>query len=290
VDSYAQIQQWIDFGDKNRAINETAMNKTSSRSHTVFTIELVKITSLGDKKSRMSSEINLVDLAGSEKTSQAQTSGDRLAEGTAINLSLTALGNVITALAKNSGSGKKVVVPYRDSVLTRMLQEALGGNSSTIMVCAIRPGINYYEETLNTLKYADRAKQIKNAPVVNENPQDKLIRELKEENDRLKAQIANMQANTANGAVSDDVQAQVKRNEDKLNKIENFKVLETTQAAMNKRIISAMQTEESKNRMNPQLVNLTEDEQSNRKDVEDLTSPATCLVGRRNKSDPSKDP
>lgn len=290
MDSYAQIQQWIDFGDKNRAINETAMNKTSSRSHTVFTIELVKITSLGDKKSRMSSEINLVDLAGSEKTSQAQTSGDRLAEGTAINLSLTALGNVITALAKNSGSGKKVVVPYRDSVLTRMLQEALGGNSSTIMVCAIRPGINYYEETLNTLKYADRAKQIKNAPVVNENPQDKLIRELKEENDRLKAQIANMQANTANGAVSDDVQAQVKRNEDKLNKIENFKVLETTQAAMNKRIISAMQTEESKNRMNPQLVNLTEDEQSNRKDVEDLTSPATCLVGRRNKSDPSKDP
>jgi hypothetical protein len=290
VDSYAQIQQWIDFGDKNRAINETAMNKTSSRSHTVFTIELVKITSLGDKKSRMSSEINLVDLAGSEKTSQAQTSGDRLAEGTAINLSLTALGNVITALAKNSGSGKKVVVPYRDSVLTRMLQEALGGNSSTIMVCAIRPGINYYEETLNTLKYADRAKQIKNAPVVNENPQDKLIRELKEENDRLKAQIANMQSNTANGAVSDDVQAQVKRNEDKLNKIENFKVLETTQAAMNKRIISAMQTEESKNRMNPQLVNLTEDEQSNRKDVEDLTSPATCLVGRRNKSDPSKDP
>ena len=130
----------------------------------------------------------------------------------------------------------------------------------------------------------------KGGMVPEETPMVCALRELKEENDRLKAQIANMQANTANVAVSDDVQAQVKRNEDKLNKIENFKVLETTQAAMNKRIISAMQTEESKNRMNPQLVNLTEDEQSNRKDVEDLTSPATCLVGRRNKSDPSKDP
>ena len=83
---------------------------------------------------------------------------------------LSALGNVITALAKNceAKSGKKVVVPYRDSALTRMLQEALGGNSSTIMCCAIRPGCNYYEETLNTLKYADRAKQIKNAPTINE--------------------------------------------------------------------------------------------------------------------------
>jgi hypothetical protein len=146
------------------------MNKTSSRSHTVFTIEIVKVTTFQGKKSQVTSEINLVDLAGSEKTSQAKTSGDRLAEGNAINLSLSALGNVITALAKNSNSQTKVVVPYRDSVLTRMLQEALGGNSSTIMVCAIRPGINYYEETLNTLKYADRAKQIKNAPKVNESP------------------------------------------------------------------------------------------------------------------------
>lgn len=132
----------------------------------------------------------MVDLAGSEKTSQAKTSGDRLAEGNAINLSLSSLGNVITALAKNSQGGAKVVVPYRDSTLTRMLSEALGGNSSTIMVCAIRPGINYYEETLNTLKYADRAKQIKNAPKINESPQDKLIRELREENAKLKAQLA----------------------------------------------------------------------------------------------------
>jgi len=141
-------------------------------------------------------------LAGSEKQSQAQTSGDRLAEGNAINSSLSALGNVITALAKKSNGDKKIVIPYRDSVLTRMLQEALGGNSSTIMVCAIRPGINYYEETLNTLKYADRAKQIKNKPVVNESPQDKLIRELKEENDKLKAELARLQAGGAKSAAA----------------------------------------------------------------------------------------
>jgi hypothetical protein len=97
------------------------MNKTSSRSHTVFTIELIKITDFEGKKSQTTSEINLVDLAGSEKTSQAKTSGDRLAEGNAINLSLSSLGNVITALAKNSQGGAKVVVPYRDSTLTRML-------------------------------------------------------------------------------------------------------------------------------------------------------------------------
>jgi len=83
-------------------------------------------------------------------------------------------------------------VPYRDSVLTRMLSQALGGNSSTIMVCAIRPGINYYDETLNTLKYADRAKQIKNAPKVNENPQDKMIRDLQAENEKLKQMLAQM--------------------------------------------------------------------------------------------------
>jgi hypothetical protein len=103
-----------------------------------------------------------------------------LKEGNAINMSLTALGNVISALADISTGKSKAGshIPYRDSTLTRMLQQALGGNSSTIMVCAIRPGHPYYEETLNTLKYADRAKKIKNKPTVNESAADKLIREL----------------------------------------------------------------------------------------------------------------
>lgn len=143
---------------------------------------------MGGKEGRLKSMINIVDLAGSEKSNQAGTTGDRLAEGNAINKSLSCLGNVIEVLADHSmGKNKQRVVPYRDSALTRMLQDALGGNSSTIMVCAIRPGNTYYEETLNTLKYADRAKKIKNKPTVNEDPQAKLIRELQEENQKLKA-------------------------------------------------------------------------------------------------------
>jgi len=145
---------------------------------------------MGGKEGSTKSAINIVDLAGSEKTSQAGTSGDRLAEGNAINKSLSCLGNVIEVLADHSqGKNLKAVVPFRDSKLTMMLKDALGGNSSTIMVAAIRPGHTYYEETLATLRYADRAKKIKNKPTINEDPQQKLIRELQEENARLKAQL-----------------------------------------------------------------------------------------------------
>ena len=110
-----------------------------------------------------------------------------IALGAAINKSLSALGNVITALADNSsGNKKKAKVPYRDSVLTKLLQNALGGNSKTIMIAAVSPADINYDESLSTLRYADRAKKIKNKAEVNENPVDKLIRELREENERLK--------------------------------------------------------------------------------------------------------
>jgi|LakMenE01Jun11ns_1017448.scaffolds.fasta_scaffold9406693_1 hypothetical protein len=148
------------------------MNATSSRAHTITTIELSKITNVGGKKATTTSLINLVDLAGSEKQSQAKTEGKLLDEGIAINSSLTALGNVIEALADlATGKAKPgAVIPYRDSVLTQILKQALGGNSSTIMVAAIRPGHTYYDETINTLRYADRAKKIKNKPTINESP------------------------------------------------------------------------------------------------------------------------
>jgi len=132
----------------------------------------------------------LIDLAGSEKAGQTGATGDRLKEGCEINKSLSCLGDVIKALVDKQNGNKSVVVPYRNSNLTRMLQNALGGNSKTYMICAIRPGAKYYEETVSTLKYADRAKQIKNQAIVNENPQDKMIRELKEENEKLKKQLA----------------------------------------------------------------------------------------------------
>ena len=190
VSNYNDIQRVIDIGEGNRTIGSTQMNQTSSRSHTVVTIDFAKVTTLAGKDGRLKSMINIVDLAGSEKSNQAGTTGDRLAEGNAINKSLSCLGNVIEVLADHAmGVNKKRVVPYRDSALTRMLQDAIGGNSATIMVCAIRPGHTYYEETLGTLRYADRAKKIKNKPTVNEDPQAKLIRELQEENAKLRAQL-----------------------------------------------------------------------------------------------------
>ncbi|CDI75167.1 kinesin, putative [Eimeria praecox] len=144
--------------------------------------------SSGEPVSQKCSEINLVDLAGSERAGSTGATGDRLKEGCAINQSLSALGNVISALADKAAGKLKPgqVVPYRDSALTRILQTALGGNSKTCMIAALSPASVNYDETLSTLRYADRVKQIKNEAVVNENPLEKLIRELREENERLK--------------------------------------------------------------------------------------------------------
>ena len=139
------------------------------------------------KKLEKFSVINLVDLAGSEKAGQTGATGDRLKEGCAINKSLTVLGNCISILAdKASGKSKNAIVPYRDSNLTRILQNALGGNSKTIMICAISPASVNYEESLSTLRYADRAKKIINKAVINESSQDKMIRGLRSENEKLK--------------------------------------------------------------------------------------------------------
>ena len=126
---------------------------------------------MDDRKSQKFSVINLVDLAGSEKAGQTGATGDRLKEGCSINKSLTVLGQCISTLAeKSQGKEKGKVVPYRESALTRILQNALGGNSKTIMICALSPATTNYEETLGTLRYADRAKKIKNKAIINESP------------------------------------------------------------------------------------------------------------------------
>nr|PIL98797.1 putative Chromosome-associated kinesin KLP1 [Toxoplasma gondii COUG] len=188
VNSYAGIQKIVDEGTSNRSIGATLMNATSSRAHTVVSIELHQVTTMNGKQGRRISVIHLVDLAGSEKNDQTQAIGDRLKEGCAINKSLSALGNVISALAdKAAGKDKGRVVPYRDSKLTRLLQNALGGSCKTIMLCALSPASSNYDETLSTLRYADRAKQVKNFAVVNEDPTLRLIRELREENEKLRA-------------------------------------------------------------------------------------------------------
>lgn len=166
------------------------MNATSSRAHTIITIEFKQIILDDGRRHEKFSVINLVDLAGSEKAGQTGATGDRLKEGCAINKSLTVLGQCISILAdKAIGKQKGAVVPYRDSALTRILQNALGGNSKTIMICALSPASINYEETLSTLRYADRAKKIQNKAIINESPQEKMIRELREENEKLKKLI-----------------------------------------------------------------------------------------------------
>ncbi|CAD7975040.1 unnamed protein product [Amoebophrya sp. A120] len=192
VTSYKEIDQIMEQGIGNRTIGSTLMNATSSRAHTVLGIELKQLSHVGDRVGTKMSVIYLVDLAGSEKAAKTGATGDRLKEGSAINKSLSCLGNVIEKLA-DACSGKvalkNIVIPYRDSKLTRLLQNALGGSSFTVMICAISPASNNYQESLSTLRYADRAKKIKNQSVVNEDPQDKIIRQLREENAKLREMV-----------------------------------------------------------------------------------------------------
>ncbi|XP_051844551.1 kinesin-like protein KIF1B isoform X7 [Antechinus flavipes] len=195
VTSYTDIADLMDAGNKARTVAATNMNETSSRSHAVFTIVFTqkKHDSETDLSTEKVSKISLVDLAGSERADSTGAKGTRLKEGANINKSLTTLGKVISALAevdnctsKSKKKKKTDFIPYRDSVLTWLLRENLGGNSRTAMVAALSPADINYDETLSTLRYADRAKQIKCNAVINEDPNAKLVRELKEEVTRLK--------------------------------------------------------------------------------------------------------
>jgi len=186
VGSYKDIDAQIESGTKSRTVASTNMNATSSRAHTIVAINFSqKGENAAGQNTTMTSIINLVDLAGSERADSTGATGDRLKEGSAINQSLSSLGNVIKALADQSMGKKNVIVPFRDSTLTRLLKNALGGNSKTIMIAALSPADINYDETLSTLRFADRAKAIKTKAVINESPTEKLIRELREENERL---------------------------------------------------------------------------------------------------------
>uniref|UniRef100_A0A8C3SAU8 plus-end-directed kinesin ATPase n=1 Tax=Chelydra serpentina TaxID=8475 RepID=A0A8C3SAU8_CHESE len=196
VTSYNDIQDLMDSGNKARTVAATNMNETSSRSHAVFNIIFTqkRHDAETDVTTEKVSKISLVDLAGSERADSTGAKGTRLKEGANINKSLTTLGKVISALAEMVGlprrSNKKKkktdFIPYRDSVLTWLLRENLGGNSRTAMVAALSPADINYDETLSTLRYADRAKQIRCNAVINEDPNNKLIRELKDEVARLR--------------------------------------------------------------------------------------------------------
>ncbi|KAG8511831.1 Kinesin-like protein KIF28P, partial [Galemys pyrenaicus] len=179
-ENYAQIERLMEQGTRIRTTASTNMNASSSRSHMVITIQVKQV--FLDRDFTKQSSINLVDLAGSERQKSSGSEGDRLREGSRVNLSLTNLGNVISALA-DAAMGKKVLhIPYRDSVLTKLLQSALGGNSRTALIAAISPADICYEETLSTLRYAERAKKIQNKAVVNTSM---LRRQSRAENNKL---------------------------------------------------------------------------------------------------------
>ncbi|KXT03609.1 hypothetical protein AC578_9968 [Pseudocercospora eumusae] len=194
VRSFAEIDHLMDEGNKARTVAATNMNETSSRSHAVFTLTLTQRRH--DVETNMDSEkvakISLVDLAGSERATSTGATGARLKEGAEINRSLSTLGRVIAALADASTNKAKkgAQVPYRDSVLTWLLKDSLGGNSLTAMIAAISPADINFEETLSTLRYADSAKRIKNHAVVNEDPNARMIRELKEELAQLRSKLS----------------------------------------------------------------------------------------------------
>jgi len=186
VKTVPEIDRVLQIGQKNRSVGATLMNQDSSRSHSIFTIIIETSAKGADGKPHIKAgKLNLVDLAGSERQGKTGATGERLKEATKINLSLSALGNCISALV----DGKSSHVPYRDSKLTRMLEDSLGGNTKTCMIATCGPADYNYDETLSTLRYANRAKSIKNKPRINEDPKDTMLREMQDEIARLKAAI-----------------------------------------------------------------------------------------------------
>lgn len=200
VASSEQLLALMNAGNAQRRTSKTAMNDTSSRSHAVFSIKVIQKNVMCEVNStavasEIGSKINLVDLAGSERAKSTKAEGELLKEGAQINKSLTTLGVVINALAelsKHKGKSNSFV-PYRDSTLTFLLKESLGGNSKTLMMATVSPALRNASETLSTLRYADRAKAIVTRAFINETPQDKCIRELKEEVARLRDHIRSLE-------------------------------------------------------------------------------------------------
>lgn len=180
------MERIMNLGNRNRSVGATQMNERSSRSHAIFSVTIECSDRGPDGAQRLrAGKLHLVDLAGSERQSKTGATGIRLKEATKINLSLSTLGNVISALV----DGKSTHIPYRNSKLTRLLQDSLGGNSKTVMVANVGPADYNYDETISTLRYATRAKSIKNNAHINEDPKDALMRQYEKELAELKKQL-----------------------------------------------------------------------------------------------------
>ncbi|RVE63542.1 hypothetical protein OJAV_G00137280 [Oryzias javanicus] len=194
VFSAQEMVNCLELGNAARTVGSTAMNAASSRSHAIFTITLEQRRGL-NKVDSIVSKFHLVDLAGSERQKKTKAEGDRLKEGISINRGLLCLGNVISALGDESK--KNTFVPYRDSKLTRLLQDSLGGNSHTLMIACVSPADSNMEETINTLRYADRARKIKNKPVVNIDPRAAEMNRLKQQVQELQVMLLHARGGVA---------------------------------------------------------------------------------------------
>lgn len=193
--SASDVVEWITLGNQNRTVNATEANATSSRSHAVLRVTVTQKAKAGGLTDTSSSAcLSVIDLAGSERASVTKNKGDRLLEGANINRSLLALGNCINALCDPRKRGH---VPYRDSKLTRLLKQSLGGNCKTVMIVCVSPSSAHYDETHNTLQYANRAKEIKTKAIRNVISVDRhvaqycqQIMEQASQIEQLKAQLA----------------------------------------------------------------------------------------------------
>ena len=194
VESGAALLALLADGDTRRAIGRTDMNAHSSRSHSVVTLRVETWDEGDDERlSATRAKLHLIDLAGSERQRGTGATGERLREGAQINLSLTALGNVISALTER-GRGH---VPYRDSKLTRLLQDSLGGNAVTVMLCNASPAADVADETLSALRFAERAKRVENVATVNRDPKAARAAALYAENKALRERCAALEAHVA---------------------------------------------------------------------------------------------
>jgi kinesin family protein 13 len=224
VEDYKSIKTLIDQGDKERITTATLMNARSSRSHAILTLYFTQIISDSLGKKEIISKINLVDLAGSERVSDSGVQGINFKEAVNINKSLTTLGIVISKLASNSNKTNRRLsktnneidlehIPFRDSVLTWILKESLGGNSKTFMIAGISPSSLNYSESLGTLRYANNAKQIVNNVSVNEDTNDKIVKVLKDEIESLRKQLSKLNS-TADPEIIKKLKEEIQQRED----------------------------------------------------------------------------
>lgn len=254
--SHEEMQAVQNTGRKNKSMGETKMNARSSRSHSVFTLTL-ECSELGpDGKDHIRvGKLNMVDLAGSERQSKTDATGQRLEEAIKINLSLTCLCQVISALTDT----KTNYVPYRDSQLTRLLQDSLGGNTKTVMLANIGPADYNMDETINTLRWASRAKNIKNRPKINEDPKDAMLREFQDEIHKLRAQLEMIQDGKDPTAVLGVVGGQPQIIEKVVRKKDEKKLKELEDKLIREKNEIKVQADEERKRIEQEM-NLAEDE------------------------------